>query len=105
MSAKITLTHADLSLVPCINQVATVKYKQQTEPDSAFITWTTTAVIDMATGNFTPNVVITGLLNGITYIVRVSDNCSSSIYVDKPFLTPLSACVAITDIQGVASNE
>jgi hypothetical protein len=104
MSAKITLTHADFDLVPGTNQVATVKYKKQSEPDSAFVTWTTTATIDMGTGNFSPNVVITGLLNGITYIVRVSDNCNN-ITVDKPFLTPLSACVAITDIQGVASNE
>lgn len=104
MSAKITLTHADLSLVPGINQVATVKYKKQSEPDSSFITWTTGAVIDMTTGNFTPPVEITGLLNGITYIVRVNDNCNN-IYVDKPFLTPLSACVAIADITGVASNE
>jgi hypothetical protein len=104
MSAKITLTHADFDLVPGANQVATVKYKQQSQPDSSFVTWTTTAIIDMGTGNFTPPVEITGLLNGISYTVRVSDNCNN-IYVDKNFLTPLSACVAITDITGVTSNE
>lgn len=103
MSAKITITSADFDLVPGVNQVATVKYKKQSEPDSAFITVTTTAVIE-EDGTFTPSVVITGLLNGIVYVVRVSDNCNN-IPVDKEFTTPLSLCVAITDIQGTTEVE
>lgn len=104
MSAKITVTHADFNLVPGVNQVATVKYKKKVDPDSSYVTVTTTAVIDMGTGNFTPPVEITGLLNGIIYTVRVSDNCNN-IFVDKDFTTPLSVCVAITDIQGTTAVE
>jgi hypothetical protein len=104
MSAKITLTHADFDRVPGVNQICTVKYKVQGQPDSSFITVTTTAVVDMGTGNFTPSVVISGLLNGVTYIVRVSDNCNN-IPVDKPFTTPLSICVALTDVEGTTAVE
>lgn len=103
MSAKITITNADFDIVPGVNQVATVKYKLESEPDSAFVTWTTTAVIE-EDGTFAPPVEITGLLNGIAYTVRVSDNCND-IPVDKDFTTPLSVCVAITDIQGTATVE
>lgn len=104
MAVKITITNAEFNVVPGIDQVATVKYKKLGDPDSAFITVTTTATINKTTGNFTPNVVIEGLLKGITYIVRVSDNCND-IYVDKNFIIPLPACVDLTDIQGVTSNE
>ena len=103
MSAKIIITHADFDLVPGVNQVATVRYKVQGQPDTDFITVTTTAVIE-EDGTFTPPVEITGLLNGVTYVVRVSDNCNN-IPVDKEFTTPLSVCVAITDIQGTTEVE
>lgn len=103
MSAKITLLTADFDLVPGVNQVATVKYKKQSEPDSAFVTVTTSANIE-EDGTFNPSVVITGLLNGIAYVVRVSDNCNN-IPFDKVFTTPLSVCVAITDITATTEVE
>lgn len=103
MSAKIIITSVDFDLVPGVNQVATVKYKRSDQPDSAFITVTTTQVIE-EDGTLAPTLEITGLLNGIEYTVRISDNCNN-IYVDKEFTTPLSVCVAITDIIGTTENE
>lgn len=103
MSAKITITSADFDLVPGVNQTATVKYKKLSEPDSAFVTVTTTANIE-EDGTFNPSIVITGLLNDLAYVVRVSNNCNS-IAVDKQFDTPLAVCVTITDIEGNTSPE
>lgn len=103
MSARIILTSVDFNLVPGVNQVVTVKYKKQSEPDVDFVTVTSSAVVE-EDGTFTPSVVITGLLNGIDYVVRVSDNCNN-IPFDKIFHTPLAVCVAIQDVVGTTELE
>lgn len=105
MSAQITLTSATFNTLPAINQIVTVKYRLGSAPDidASYTTVTTTAPITPA-GDFTPPVVISGLLNGTAYVVKVINNCNNS-FVNKPFLTPLPACVNLTSIEGSTATE
>lgn len=105
MSAKITLTNAVFSATPGQNQTCTVSYRKQSDPDipASYTVVTTNAVITTG-GVFSPPVVISGLLNGIAYVVRVNNHCNN-INFDKVFTTPLSSCVALLDIQGTATEE
>ena|SRR5688572_14550827 len=105
MAAQITLTTATFNTLPSGNQTVTVKYRLGSDPDidPSYITVTTTAPIT-ALGVFTPPVVISGLLNNTGYVVKVINNCNNS-FVNKPFITPLPACVSLTTIEGSTSNE
>lgn len=105
MSAKITVSSAVYSATPGINQTATVKYRVQTDPDveASYTTVTTTAQITPA-GTFSPAVNITGLPNGVAFVVRTINNCNNST-VDKTVTTPLSSCVSILDVTATSSEE
>jgi hypothetical protein len=105
MSAQITLTNATFNTTPATNQIVTVKYRLGSDPDvdASYTTVTTTAPITPA-GVFSPPVVISGLLNGTAYVVKVINNCNGS-FVNKPFTTPLPTCVNLTDIVGSTATE
>ena len=105
MPAQITLTTATFNTPTGANQIVTVKYRLGSDPDvdGSYTTVTTTAPIT-PDGNFTPPVVITGLLTGTAYVVKVINNCNGS-FVNKPFLTPLPNCVDLTTIEGTTSSE
>lgn len=105
MSAQITLTNATFNTTPAINQIVTVKYRLGSDPDvdGSYTTVTTTAPITPA-GVFSPPVVISGLLNNTSYVVKVINNCNGS-FVNVPFTTPLPTCVNLTGITGSTANE
>lgn len=105
MSAKITLTGATFSQLPGINQTVTVAYRRQSDPDvpGSYTTVTTNQVINTA-GVFVPARIIGGLLNGVAYVVRVTNNCNN-LFVDKVYNTPLPSCVNLVDIIGTTAEE
>lgn len=105
MSAQITLTNATFNTAPAINQIVTVMYRLGSDPDvpASYITVTTTAPITPV-GVFSPPVVISGLLNNTSYVVKVINNCNGS-FVNVPFTTPLPTCVNLVGITGSTANE
>ena len=106
MAAKYTITEIDLGEVPGVNQVVTIMYRLESEPDSpgSYTTVTTTQVVNSA-GVLVPQLVIPGLTLGTNYVARAINNCNATYKVDKSFTTPLPSCVTLTEIIGTASEE
>lgn len=98
----ITVNKLPLSGVPTQNQVATVQYKKKVDPDTSFVTVTTTQTI-LPDGTLSPALIIDDSLEFATvYTVRAFNNCEG-LPVDKDFTTPAVTCPSITDIIGTAT--
>ena len=92
--ADITLTNIIFSTPSAVNQTATIEYKLTVQPDSSYVVWTNSALV-LTDGYFSPPVVISGLLDGQSYRIKVTLNCNESeaqTVIDTP-ASGTTACV------------
>lgn len=90
--AYIQITSVDFSSVPASNIEATIWYKLASEPDGSYVIWTTAANI-LPNGNFSPIILITGLIDGENYTIRIGLNCGGDPFI---FETTATEDVIIT---------
>lgn len=78
MATQFTLSQVEYANTPSGPQTWTFQYKLFSDPDSAYVTISSSTSVDTS-GNLVPPLTVTGLTAGQLYYVRAFNNCSSPV--------------------------